>query len=57
MARTGKRYIVKIISRVLQLLLKVYYIIVKEYRTLYKAYKVEGTINIGKEVEGTIYKT
>ena len=54
MARTGKRYIVKIISRVLQLLLKVYYIIVKEYRTVYKTYKEGGTIGMGKRVKRAI---
>ena len=48
MVRTRERYIIKIISRVLQLLLKVYYIIVKEYRTVYKAYKKRGTIGIEK---------
>ena len=47
MARTREYYIVKIIPRVLQLLLKVYYIIVKEYRTIYTAYKERGTIGIG----------
>ena len=54
MARTRERHTVKIVSRVLQLLLKVYYIIVKEYRTVYKAYKEGGTIDIGKRVEGTV---
>ena len=48
MVRTRKRYAVKIVPRVLQLLLKVYYIIVKEYRTVYKAYKEGGVIGIGK---------
>ena len=47
MARTRERHAVKIIPRVLQLLLKVYYIIVKEYRTIYKTYKERGTIDIG----------
>ena len=28
---------------------------VKEYRTIYKAYKERGTIGIGKGVEGAIY--
>ena len=36
-------------------LLKVYYIIVKEYRTVYKAYKERGTIGIGKGIERVIY--
>ena len=57
MARTRERYIVKIVLRVLQLLLKVYYIIVKENRTIYKAYKEGGIIGIGKRVEGAIYRT
>ena len=48
MVGTRERYIVKIIPRVLQLLLKVYYIIVKEYRTIYKTYKEGGTIDIEK---------
>ena len=47
MVRTREYYIVKIIPRGLQLLLKVYYIVVKEYRTVYKAYKKGGTIGIG----------
>ena len=47
MARTREYYAVKIVPRVLQLLLKVYYIVVKEYKTLYKAYKEGGTIDIG----------
>ena len=47
MVGTRERYIVKIIPRVLQLLLKVYYIIVKEYRTIYKTYKERRTIDIG----------
>ena len=54
MVRTREHYIVKIVSRVLQLLLKGYYIVVKEYRTVYKAYKERGTIGIGKRVEGAI---
>ena len=47
MVRTRERYIVEVIPRVLQLLLEVYYIIVKEYRTIYKTYKKGGTIGIG----------
>ena len=47
MARTKEYYIVEIIPRVLQLLLKVYYIIVKEYRTVYTAYKERRIIGIG----------
>ena len=54
MVRTRERHIVKVIPRVLQLLLKVYYIIVKEYRTIYKAYKERGTIDIGKGVKRAI---
>ena len=54
MVRTREHYIVKIIPRVLQLLLKVYYIIVREYRTIYKAYKKRGTIDIGKGVKRII---
>ena len=46
MVRTREYYIVKIIPSVLQLLYKVYYIVVKEYRTIYKAYKEGGTIGI-----------
>ena len=48
MARTREYYAAKIVPRVMQLLLKVYYIIVKEYRTVYKTYKKRGTIGIGK---------
>ena len=48
MVGTREHYIVKIVSRVLQLLLKGYYIIVKEYRTIYKAYKERETIDIGQ---------
>ena len=47
-AWTRERYAVKIVPRVLQLLLKVYYIVVKKYRILYKTYKEGGTIGIGE---------
>jgi hypothetical protein len=48
LAGTRERYAIKIVPRILQLLLKVYYIIFKEYRTVYKAYKERETIGIGK---------
>ena len=54
MVRTRERYIVKIILRILQLLLKVYYIMVKEDRTIYKTYKERRVIDMGKGIEGTV---
>ena len=48
MVGTRERYIVKIVPRVLQLLLKVYSILVKKYITIYKTYKKGRTIGMGK---------
>ena len=54
MARTKERYIVKIVPRVLQLLLKVYSAVVKEHWAVYKAYKERGTVGLGRKAKETI---